>query len=140
MLKITNVSDVKKQKARKDNKISLEYITVKVVDDSNLLAIHETTRNFTQEHSNDGKSASWGAFNVAGSKGLIGKKMPGTIYKETVLPYEVIGSDGTKRNVDTFTTYILSSEDKKQVFKQLGHPITEVQVESVELTAEETLN
>jgi len=67
-IRVTSISEVRKEKQRKDGKVQREFISVKFADASNPFAIKTYNRNFFQMHNADGKAATWGALNVSSLK------------------------------------------------------------------------
>lgn len=119
-LKLVSVTEIKTENRQKDKKVNREYFTAEFVDVTNPFAIKTVKRNFFQSHNADGTKASWGPLNMSTIKSLIGKQIPGEVVNENVLPYEIEG-----RTATNYTTVLLPGENKKSLFKQLGHPIAE---------------
>lgn len=100
-----------------------EYYGAEFQDPSNPFA-RTVKRNFWQQKNAQGV-AEWRGADPSVVKNFIGKTVPGEMITAKVEQYEIIGSDGTVRNANTFTTVILGNELAEQVFKSLGHPLAE---------------
>ena len=125
MLKLVSISEVKTEKVRTDGKASRQYYSAVFSDPNNPFA-KTVQRNFFQQHNADGTEGIWKGGNPSEVKQFIGKTIPGEIVSETVEAYQIDG-----RSVGTYSTVVLSGENKATVFKSCGHVIAIAQTSVV---------
>lgn len=112
------------EKVRTDGKVSRQYYTAEFGDQSNPFG-QSVKRVIWQQHSADGKTASWRAGNPAQVKLFIGKQVPAEIVCLQVPAYDVQGGDGVVRQATKYTTVVFAHETVNSVFKSAGHPLEE---------------
>jgi len=104
-LLLESISEVKTQKVRSDGKVSLKYYTGYFRDVENPFT-GRGQRNFTQNHSADGKSAFWKELCPESAVKMIGKEFAGDIIRGETLPYD--------------TAIVLKGENAGVIFAKAG--------------------
>lgn len=127
---ITGATAPKVEKPRKDGKVSREHLTLSVEDAAN--PFRTVKRTIFQQHSLDGKTASW---KVSPDRiaDLISKKqpIPGEIVTRNVKRFPVLDAsgnqmkDGKGNSVygSQYTALILEGESVERIFKAAGHEL-----------------
>ena len=113
-LLLESISEVKTQKVRSDGKVSLKYYTGYFRDVENPFT-GRGQRNFTQNHSADGKSAFWKELCPESAVKMIGKEFAGDIIKGETLPYDING-----RKATSYTALVLKGENAGVIFAKAG--------------------
>ncbi len=129
MLKVIGVSELRKEKARKDGKVSRQFYTLSL-GDANDPFKKKRIKNVFETHKADG-TAGFSAANQEEAKALIGKTIPGSIQIVEVEPYAIAGSD---RMANKFAAVIIGDETLANVLKSAGRVLKgqEVAVEATE--------
>ncbi len=116
---ITKISDLKTEKARKDEKTPRQFYSLYARDKANMLT-GAIQRNFFQDHSADGKTAFWGKdLDYTSAKTLVGQEQDGEIVRLEVEPYDINGRQAT-----SFTCLVLKGENAATIAKRNGHPVS----------------
>lgn len=116
-LNVMNVSDLRTENRKKDNKVNLQYFFITVADEGNPFTGHQV--KITQRHSADGKTASWSGVDYNQAKALIGKQIEGEIVRAEVAPYQI-----EDRTATHFTCVVLKGQNLDSVLKQNGKKLS----------------
>ena len=122
-LMLEAISEVKTQKVRSDGKVSLKYYTAYFRDVENPFT-GRGQRNFTQNHTADGKSGFWKDLAPEAAAQRIGKEFTGNIVRGETLPYDIDG-----RKATSYTCVVLKGEDTATIFAKAGKVLVEAQKE-----------
>ena len=125
-LRITKVSDLQTEKARKDGKVSRQYYTLYGFDTENPIT-GGFQRNVFQTHSQDGKTAFWKSADYSTAKSLVGQDIVGDIVRMEVAPYDINGRQAT-----SFTAVVLKGETVATVAKANGHVLASISTLAIE--------
>lgn len=134
-LLLVSVSPVKTETSnRKDGKVSRQYYVASFANPNNPFG-KVVSRTFWQQHSADGKEATWKTANPELVKTFIGKLIPGQIVSSQVEEYDITDSLGHTRAASTYTAVVLEGETAQSVFKAAGKVMVET-VDSVAAVSE----